>query len=105
MLDKFALSTDASSSAESRMNQLETNQERLFLLCTTLAELLRDKGLATEGEILDKLKEVDMRDGLADGKFGGIQLVVCAQCGNKTKLRHKHCIYCGSLLIDAVPLA
>lgn len=105
MLDKFALATDAMSSLESRISQLEANQERLFLLCTALAELLRDKGLATEAEILEKLREVDMRDGLADGKFGGVQVVACPKCGNKTKLRHKHCIYCGTLLVDAVPVA
>lgn len=98
MLDKFALSTDALSSTESRITQVEANQERLFLLCTALAELLRDKGLATEAELLEKLKEVDMRDGLADGKFGGVQIVVCPQCGNKTKLRHRNCIYCGASL-------
>ena len=103
MLDKFALITDSAASLESRIQQLEANQERLFLLCTALTELLRDKGLATEAEILTKLQEVDRRDGLADGKFGGIQIVACPRCGNKTKLRHRHCIYCGASLIEGVP--
>lgn len=101
MLEKFALATDAASPLEARLQQLEANQERLFLICTALTELVRDKGLATETEIHAKLQEVDLRDGLADGKFGGVQIVVCAHCGNRTKRRHLNCIYCGKLLDEA----
>jgi hypothetical protein len=98
MLEKFALATDAASPSEARIQQLEANQERLFLICTALTELVRDKNLATEAEVMAKLQEVDLRDGLADGKFGGIQIIVCPHCGNRTKRRHQNCIYCGKLL-------
>jgi hypothetical protein len=101
MLEKFALATDAASPADARLAQLEANQERLFLICTALTELIRDKNLATEAEVVAKLQEVDLRDGLADGKFGGVQIVACPHCGNRTKRRHQHCIYCGKSLDEA----
>jgi hypothetical protein len=98
MLEKFILATDSASPLESRIQQIEANQERLFLICTALTELLRDRELATEAEIVAKLQEVDLRDGLADGKFGGLQIIACPHCGNRTKRRHVHCIYCGKPL-------
>lgn len=98
MLEKFALATDAASPLETRIEQLEANQERLFLICTALTELIREKSLATEAEVLAKLQDVDLRDGMEDGKFAGIQIVACPHCGNRTKLRHHHCIYCGQPL-------
>jgi hypothetical protein len=98
MLEKFSLDTDTSSPVEARLQQLEANQERLFLICTALTELIRDKSLATEPEVLAKLQEVDLRDGMADGKFGGIQIVECPHCSNRTKRRHLNCIYCGKPL-------
>lgn len=98
MLEKFALATDSASPLEARLKQLEANQERLFLVCTALTELIRDKNLVTEAEVLAKLQEVDLRDGMADGKFGGVQVVACPHCGNRTKIRHLNCIYCGKPL-------
>ncbi len=100
MLEKFALATDSASPLEARLKQLEANQERLFLICTALTELIRDKDLATEADVLAKLQEVDLRDGLADGKFGGIQVIACPHCGNRTKRRHQSCIYCGKSLAE-----
>ena len=98
MLEKFALTTDALSLPAARIQQLEANQERLFLICTALTELIRDKNLVTEAEVLAKLQEVDLRDGMADGKFGGLQILACPHCGNRTKRRHLNCIYCGKPL-------
>ena len=98
MLEKFALATDAASPEVARILQLEANQERLFLICTALTELIRDKSLATEIEVIAKLQEVDLRDGMVDGKFSGVQIVACPHCGNRTKRRHHNCIYCGKPL-------
>ena len=49
MLEKFTLATDATSPDEARIQQLEANQERLFLICTALTELVREKTIEGRG--------------------------------------------------------
>jgi hypothetical protein len=80
-----------------QVRQLETRTERLSLTCQALWELLRDRTDVTDLMILEKMQEVDLRDGVADGKITP-RILVCRRCGRNSNSMRKECLYCGHTL-------
>jgi len=66
-----------------------------------LWELIRDRHGLTEKDLHDKLYEVDMRDGILDGKHQR-KSVKCPNCGHTVSPRHPACIYCGQVIDESV---
>ena len=101
--------TDASTEAagaRSRANQvahemdyLRMKVDRLSLACQAMWELLQDDGAFEEERLLDKIQEVDLRDGRADGKIGASP-IACPDCGRMANSRRRACMYCGASLTD-----
>ena len=48
----------------------------------------------SEEKIVAKMQEIDLRDGVQDGKMGA-GIVTCEHCGQKYKASHRQCMYCG----------
>lgn len=68
---------------------------RQALVCQALWELLSERLGVTEEELAAKIEEIDLRDGLADGKIGTQQLR-CPQCGRPSNSSRRTCLYCGA---------
>ena len=76
------------------IQQLESRVDKLLLVCRSMWELVRDNTSLTEDDLMDKVLELDLRDGVADGKMQqGVQQ--CAHCGRAMSPRHARCLYCG----------
>jgi len=60
-------------------------------------ELLRDNGTFDEEQLMDKIEEVDLRDGRADGKIGPTP-IACPECKRRANSRRQKCMYCGASL-------
>ena len=69
--------------------------DQLSLVCSAMWELLREKNGLTEEDLMAKVREVDLRDGVADGKVTK-QVLKCVKCGRTMSPRHKKCLYCGA---------
>ncbi len=80
--------------AEIRVRELEESLGKTMLICESLWELLRDKTGLTQDDLYAKLQEVDLRDGLLDGKNKS-RTQVCCKCHRATSQRHARCMYCG----------
>lgn len=96
--DARSTATRAESKAQSqgyRITELENKIDSLALTCQALWELLRDRSSITEEELVEKITEIDLRDGVEDGKMGGI-VIPCPSCGRKLNKRHSRCMYCGN---------
>lgn len=78
---------------------LQAQVDRLTLACQSLWELLRDDGVFDEERLLDKIQEVDLRDGRADGKIGP-RAIDCPACRRRSKSGRRQCMYCGTPLTD-----
>jgi hypothetical protein len=78
---------------------LEEQVERLTLAAIALAEILRDRQGVSEEEMEAKLREIDLRDGQADGKLGP-STRKCEACGRPNGPRRRNCLYCGGQLPD-----
>ena len=74
---------------------LENKIDALALACQSLWEIVRDTTDVTQDDMIAKMEEIDMRDGVADGRITP-QVQACGQCGRKTSRRRPRCIYCGA---------
>ncbi len=84
-----------------RLKVLEANLAKTLMVCETLWELLRDEHGWTDKTLHKKLYEVDMRDGVLDGK-NQRKAVECPDCGHTVSARHPACIYCGRVIDTSV---
>ncbi len=81
-------------------NQVEDLQRRLdtlTLAAQALWELLRAQGRYSDTDLLEKMQEVDLRDGEADGRITS-GLVNCPGCGRRNRSTRRHCVFCGASL-------
>lgn len=87
----------AESKAESSahaVQRLEGKLDALALTCQALWEILRDRTNLTEEELIDKMTEIDIRDGKQDGRMGN-GTTPCPRCNRILNRRRDQCMYCG----------
>lgn len=77
--------------------RLESKIDNLALICEALVQILVERGGVTEREITEKITEIDLRDGLADGKFSG-NPTRCPTCDRVAHTRQRTCMYCGTVI-------
>lgn len=88
-----AAAQSAANRATQSVSQLEDRVDRLSLICMAMWSLMRDKTQLTEQDLLDRVKLIDLLDGVEDGK--ATQTVSqCVKCNRPMHPRHKKCIYC-----------
>ncbi|HLX70640.1 MAG TPA: hypothetical protein VKV04_13520 [Verrucomicrobiae bacterium] len=83
--------------AVDRMRELEVTVSHMALTCQAMWELLRERAGITDAELLAKIKEVDLRDGTADGRMTPV-IVNCPKCGKPSNTKHSQCMYCGAAI-------
>lgn len=88
--------------AESSVAEVETRLEKLTLICMAMWELLRDNTKFTEADLMAKVQEIDLRDGVPDGKVTS-KVQKCPKCQRTMSTRHQVCLYCGhEKLVESV---
>jgi hypothetical protein len=78
----------------SRVKELEISLKRLQIVNAAMWELLRDALKATDADLEARIKEVDLRDGIEDGKISSVPLR-CPSCNRVSTSKHWRCLYCG----------
>ena len=78
------------------LNYVDKKLDNLILITQAIWELLEESGM-TESQLEKKIQEIDMRDGIEDGKVGH-GLDACPECGKKPKIRRANCFWCGAKL-------
>lgn len=58
-------------------------------------ELIRERTTLTDNDIEDRMQQIDLRDGKADGKMQ-MPALKCTDCGRVISRRHARCLYCGA---------
>ncbi len=76
------------------VHRMEEKIDSLALTCQALWELLRDRSDLTEEELIEKIAEIDLRDGKEDGRMG-TGGAPCPRCNRVLSRRHERCMYCG----------
>ncbi|MGB9624469.1 MAG: hypothetical protein ACPMAQ_06355 [Phycisphaerae bacterium] len=82
--------------------ELQSRLDRVELVAEALCTLLRDRIGITDKEIADRIREVDLTDGLLDGKCRRPP-VECPRCLRLVSGRRPTCTYCGAELPPPAP--
>ena len=64
------------------------------MACQAMWELLESRTKFTQDDLEKKMEEIDLRDGIKDGKISKT-VATCPSCGRKTSIRRPTCLYCG----------
>jgi ribosomal protein S27AE len=84
------------------VRSLEERLDELSLACAAMWELLEEKTSLTHEDLFAKVREIDLRDGTADGKVTKT-VKKCPDCGRTMSTRHKKCLYCGAIELKMTP--
>lgn len=76
-----------------RVNELDDYVARLRLFNQALWELLSERHGMNLGELEERMRIVDGRDGRMDGRIGDVA-VTCPKCSRISNARRGKCIYC-----------
>jgi hypothetical protein len=79
---------------EHRLSEIERRADRLALAAQALWEILRERLELNDEIVFAKMLEIDMRDGVADGKIRP-RIMNCTSCGRPINSAKPKCIYCG----------
>ncbi len=77
-----------------RVDELERRVDRLELENRVLWELVRDAAKLSEGDLEQRVKAIDLRDGVEDKKITAVPLR-CPACNRVASSRNWRCLYCG----------
>ncbi|MDP1564018.1 MAG: hypothetical protein Q8M16_21765 [Pirellulaceae bacterium] len=80
--------------AEQRVKALEESVAKTLLICESLWEIVRDRAGIGDETLFEKLREIDLRDGVLDGK-NQAKPTECPSCKRRLSNRHARCLYCG----------
>lgn len=91
---KAQSASDKVESVNERLNLQDRKIEMLILVNQAIVELLVKKCRVTEDEILEQIEEIDLRDGIKDGKISNGNRK-CLKCDRNYNHRLNKCLYCG----------
>ncbi len=77
--------------------ELRSAIDKIVLVNRALWELLSERHGLEEADLDKKIEEIDLRDGVADGRMGTSE-ATCAGCGRKARGERANCLYCGHAL-------
>ncbi len=79
-------------------DRLQRAVDRLQLVCNAFAQVLEQKGLASREELELLIQQIDLLDGVEDGKAGQAlrEAPRCRTCSHFVNPAREECIYCGS---------
>jgi hypothetical protein len=69
--------------------------ERQMIISEAIWELLKEKTGLTDKDLVNKVREIDLRDGVLDGRVRPKPPIACPKCGKKMDKTSSTCIYCG----------
>ncbi|HQA57766.1 MAG TPA: hypothetical protein PK033_07800 [Acetivibrio sp.] len=69
--------------------------ERQMIISEAIWELLKEKTGLTDNDLVRKVREIDLRDGVLDGRARSGPPKACPKCGKNMDKGSSTCIYCG----------
>ena len=80
---------------QERVRFIEERMDRMLLTNMALWSLLRDTMGLTDQDLAARVQQIDLQDGVADGKVTRSAPTTCPRCQRTFSPRHRRCLYCG----------
>jgi hypothetical protein len=85
------------------VSELEDRVDRLAMLCCAMWTMIQAHTGATDEELTDLVRDLDLADGHVDGKAAEVQVSACGACGRPVALKRLRCQYCGQARVPKHP--
>jgi hypothetical protein len=85
-------------SAKDKAIRIQDDLDAMLLKIQAMWEVISVKLDISDEELLAKVKEIDSRDGVMNGKAKP-EPVICDSCSKPNSLKRRHCLFCGKELI------
>lgn len=80
---------------EGKLDAVSFDIERLLMITEALWMLLKKEHGYTDDVLLQRIREIDLRDGELDGRVAVRPPGPCPECGRPLARKRPLCIYCG----------
>ncbi len=88
---------------QSDLALLNERLDKLVLLSMAMWSLLQEQTALTEQQLTDRAQDIDLRDGVLDGKITQSVVQKCDNCGRAMSRRHRRCLFCGGVSLSETP--
>jgi len=68
------------------------------MITEALWSMLKEQHGYTDEDLIERVRQIDLRDGKLDGKVASTGIKTCASCKRPVSGRHAVCLYCGGAL-------
>jgi hypothetical protein len=72
-----------------KIRDLEHRVDKLELVCESLWEIIKEEKSLTETDLIERMSQVDLKDGKFDGKKRRENAAECSNCGRMNSKRLK----------------
>lgn len=79
-----------------QVNVLQQSIEKLALVNAAMWSLLQEKAHLKDEDLANRMQQIDMMDGVADGRISPQKAMLCAKCQRTLSRTHERCMYCGA---------
>ena len=79
---------------------LEFQVERLLMITEALWSILKEKHGYSDGELINRIAMIDLKDGKLDGKVAKSEPAQCPSCNRALNRQRSVCIYCGEKVVQ-----
>ncbi|MFH0952699.1 MAG: hypothetical protein V1873_00035 [Verrucomicrobiota bacterium] len=77
------------------LEMLQYDIERLLMITEALWGILKEKYNLEDSVLIDRVLEIDQRDGRLDGRVAPGPPASCPKCGRTLERKRPFCLYCG----------
>jgi hypothetical protein len=98
-----SLATEVAQQAVSRGEEAKYNVqmvrmdiERLLMITEALWDMVKEHHNLTDEELIRRIQDIDMKDGMLDGKVAKQPPSLCPNCQRPVRRNRTVCIYCGT---------
>jgi len=78
------------------VESLRQSIEKLALVNAAMWSLLQEKSGLKDEQLLNRMQEIDLADGVADGRISQAKAMQCVKCQRPMSRTHERCMYCGA---------
>ncbi len=89
-----ARGAEKATDAAATVQHFQDRIDKLVLINMAMWSLIKETNNLTEEDLLERIKEIDLSDGVLDGKVRQTA-IRCPKCQRIMSNKHRCCLYCG----------
>ena len=85
-----------SKAAQTKLDIMQVDIERLLMVTEVLWGMVKEQHGYSDDDLINRIAEIDMRDGQLDGRVAPTAPLECPNCHRTLMKKRPVCLYCGT---------